>query len=327
MGLCSIACKQSEKDAVGKDDASNIYEGDLALEGVSRAIQSDPYNLKLRYDRAEMLYNREFYDQAIADLEYAIKLDSTQIEPYHFLADIYLDYYRSEDALLTLRKVLKLQPKRIATHLKLSEFLHILKNYDKSILAANDVLGIDQNNAEAYFMIGMNFRAMGEDQRATNSFQRAVELDAELTDAWIILGELHDQKNNPIALQYYSNAINVSPDNIQALHAKAFYLQNHDQLDPAIQLYKQINVLDPQYEDAYFNTGILYMEMDSIPKAYEHFNILINIDPENSLAYYFRGLTYELVGDTDKARNDYQQALNLDPSNEKAKDALAAING
>ena len=61
--------------------------------------------------------------------------------------------------------------------------------------------------------------------------------------SWIV-------QKNPLAIQYFDNAIRVDPDNVAAWHAKAYYLQNNDKINEALQIYKQIHTMDPQYPEA-----------------------------------------------------------------------------
>jgi len=128
------------------------------------------------------------------------------------------------------------------------------------------------------------------------------------------------------AVKYLDNAINIDSNNIQALHAKAFYLQNHDRISDAISIYKKINALDPSYAEAYFNTGILYMEIDSFQHAKVHFDIAVKNNPTMALSYFYRGLASEKLGEIESAKSDFQQALNLDPEMERAKVSLKALN-
>ena len=298
---------------------------DPALRELSELIRNQPGDPELYFERAKLYYREEAYDEAIDDVLAAQGIDSIKPEYYHLLADIYMDYFKSYDALKTMEKVVSLHPKRIPGLLKLAEFQYILKQYDASVNTINDVLAIDRLEPEAFFMLGMNFRATGDTDRAINAFQTAVENNPELLDAWIMLGNLHENKGDADPLVYYNNALLVNPESTEAMHAKAFYLQNHGSMDEAIAIYKQINLIDPQYPDAYLNAGLLYLELDSLPAAFEQFNILVQVDLTNPLGYFYRGYSYQLAAETELARKDYQQAIQLAPDFKEAQEALALL--
>ena len=177
----------------------------------------------------------------------------------------------------------------------------------------DQILRMQPNNAEAYFMFGQNFVEQGDTIRAINSFQSAVENDPNLIDAWIKLGQLQAGIGEAIATKYFDSAISIDPENITVRHAKADYYSDQGQLNEAIQTYREIIQINAGYEEAYFNSGLIYLDMDSIPQAYEQFDICIKTSPLHTRAYYYRGLSAEFLGRKEQAASDYKQALSLVP--------------
>jgi len=308
----------------GGEQSTTKVSGDTVLDDYNRLIANDSDNAKLYADRGRYLYEQESYDAAIKDLKAAIKIDSLQPAYYSLLSDVYLDYYQSKNALATLKLAEQTFPEHINTKLKLSEDYLILKDYENALISAHKVLNIDKNNAEAYFMIGLINQENGREEFAIKSFIKATELEPELLDAWIILGDLHAAKEDPRAIDYYNAALEVERDNISALHSKAYYLQNIGKVEDAIAIYNQIHSLDRQYEPAYLNSGILYLSTDSIQAAYDKFNMLVNNNPTSAPGFYYRGIANELKGKADLALQDYKTALRFDPQYEKAAKAIAA---
>ena len=130
-------------------------------------------------------------------------------------------------------------------------------------------------------MLGTTLKAMGEKQRAINSFQTATELDSKLIDAWISMGNLYSEMGDKTALTVLEMLLPLIQKNPAALHALAYYLQNHGAEDEAISIYRKIHLIDPAYTAAYLNCGILLMEKDSTDKALELFNIMVGTDPKD----------------------------------------------
>lgn len=309
----------------GCDESSSkniIHSSHPDIDQITEQIVSDPNNAILYFNRAKLYYEYGKFDHVILDMEFAMAKDSLNPDFYHLLADAYLDYYNSRAALNTMNKVLALYPERIASLLKMAELKHILQDYDGSILTVNEVVRIDPQNAEGYFMLGVNFREQNDKKRATNAFQTAVEMDSGLTDAWIFLGELYEENNDPLALKYFESAIISNPNSMEALHAKAYYLQNHENINQAQEIYRKIIVTDKNYSDAYLNSGILYLEADSLDKAYEQFDLLTTIEPTNHMGFYMRGIIHEKKGQKEAALSDYKSSLNL---NKNDKNVLKAI--
>lgn len=299
--------------------------GNPAIDGLSQKIQAKPNDPELYYARSLAFYENEGYDEAIMDAQKAIQLDTLKPDYFHHLADVYLDYFKSRLALNTMEEAARRFPDRIPTLLKLSEFQLILNKNEESMKTIDRILKLDPQNSEAFFMFGMNFKETGDTNRAINSFQEAVSYNPDLVDAWINLGQLYSAQGNQLARTFYDNAIEVAPNSIEALHAKAEYLSDQEQLDEAIAIYKQINVLDPQFEAAYFNTGLLYLDLDSIPQAYNAFDVALKVSPTFIMAYYYRGVAAEMQGRLKQAKSDYEQALRMAPNYDKAQEGVARL--
>ena len=323
--FCLSNCKNEPTTTASSSVSQLGATGNPAIDGITQEIAQNPNDPRLYAQRGALFYENEGYDEAIKDMQQALSYDSTNVTYLHLLADVYLDYYQSYRAIHTMEKAVALYPKRIPTLLKLCEFQYILKQYPAAIATINTILKIEPLNAEAFFMLGMNFKETGDTDRAINSFQTAVENDPDLIDAWINLGQLHGAKKSKLASVFFENALKIDPANTTALHAKAAYLHETDQLQAALSTYRQLHIIDPTYEEGLFNTGIIYLEMDSLQKAYNHFHLAAQTSPTYSMAYYYRGLVQEKRGNIEAAKRDYQQALNLNPNFERAKEALGRM--
>ncbi|MFT4534105.1 MAG: tetratricopeptide (TPR) repeat protein [Saprospiraceae bacterium] len=320
LSVAIISCGGGEKKKKGP-----VSTGDNLVDQLTQQISDAPDNPEILYQRATVLYEKGEYEAAIRDLEKAMSIDSLKPKYYHLLSDNYMDYFKSRKALDVMEKASRLFNERIPTLLKLSETQMLLSQHENSVFTVNEILRLDPQNNEAYFMLGMNFRAMGQLDKAINSFQTAVENDPEMVDAWLILGELHEKNGTGDPMKYYENALTVSPDNPQVMHSMAFHLQNNGDIPGAIKIYKEISSKNRQYTDAYLNAGILYIEQDSLEQAFEQMNILAGVQPENPFAYYYRGVIHKAYGNYESAEIDLQNAVNLQPLFTQAKEELAIV--
>lgn len=300
--------------------------GDPAIDAVTQLIGQNPNDPSLYLQRAQLFYDQEAYDQAITDLAKVMKLDSTSIRAHHLLADAYLDHNQSQLALTTMHRITALYPDSIPSKLKLSEFQLILKQYDGAYQTLADIMKIRPGHPEALFMLGMVYRDQGKTEEAIGAFQAAVERDPDMAEAWVILGDLMDRTNNPLAGQYFDNAVRVDPKNVAAWHAKAYFLQNNEKIDEALAIYQHIHTLDPQYPEAYLNSAILHLYRDSIDAAEKELNILQQVDPTNAATWFYKGKVYQFRGQKEQAKAAFEQALRLDPDYLQATDALNELD-
>ena len=320
------ACQGNSTKPDEATSSTSSTSGSPAIEDLTKRIDATPGSAELYAARGYLWYQNENYDEGIADLEKAIQLDSTLAEYFHTLADVYMDYYKSRKALNVMERAGVAFPKRVPTLLKLAEFQLIVKQHTQSLFTLERIRQLEPLNPEMFLMFGNVFFDMGKNDQAITAYQSAVENNPDLIDAWIKLGTLLSDKGSPIAEKYFDNALRVDSNNIDALHAKAYFLSNKkDDLQGAIKLYKKINAIDPQYVDGYYNLGLIYLDMDSLDQAYKSFDLAIKFDPAFPGAYYHRGHAAELQGNLEQAKSDFKNTLNLDPDYEAAKADLQRL--
>ncbi|MCB0575692.1 MAG: tetratricopeptide repeat protein [Saprospiraceae bacterium] len=321
--LCWVACK----DEPGKK-APGAPQIDPELAKLNNLVDDDPENDSLLYRRAEVFYKLEAYDEAIKDLNDAIQLDSLQPAYYHLLADVFLDYARPNDSKRAIDVLLTAAhrfPGRIPTLLKLSEFQLIVRQHSEALETLDKILQRDPQNAEAFFMAGRVALDKGDTLRAITSLQKSVRFDAGNEDAWMFLGRIFANRKNPLAIQYFDNVLRLDSSSLEAREFKGVYYKTAGDFDKAFEVYRDIIVRNPDYSNAYFDMGMMYLEQDSLSKAYDNFNIAIKTDPLFVKAYYYRGHCAELQGNVDAALSDYRQANGMSPDYKEPKEALERL--
>jgi len=323
---CTILLAQCKEDKSTKATTAAVSTGVEAIDLLTAEIEKSPMDANLYYERAKAYIANNGIEYAVKDAEKAVQLDSINPTYYHLLSDTYMDFRQSKLALMTMMRVGTMYPERTATQLKLAETQYILQQYDYAVSTLNKILRYDPLNAEAFFMLGLVMNEQGGNKKeAKNAFLTAVENDPELIDAWLMLGENAMKENDPMAKTFYKNAVSAQPNNITALHSYAYYLQNHGDVEEAQKTYRKIHVIDRSYMEANLNSGILYIEQDSLDKAFEQFNIITQNHPGNHLGYYYRGVVHELQGNLPGALADYQNSMNIKPDYDKAVTATAAL--
>lgn len=312
-------------DKPQEETAKIVPTGDPEIDQVSQQIAGDPENADLYALRAEIYYDKNSFDQAISDMTMAMALDSVNLDYHHLLTDIYLDYFRSRLALQTMERAIAIAPEDIPSLLKLSEIQLFLKMNQASLSTIDKILRIDPQNALAFFFTGKNFEEMGEINRAINAYQESSEINPEMIDTWIKLGQLHASIDGSLADAFFDNAIEVDSNSTIALQAKAEYLWDQDKPEEALELYREAVLRNPMDEKSAYNTGLVYLELDNPEEAYKHFSMAIENAPLYAAAYCYRGYAAEAMGNVEQAKSDYEHTLRLAPNYEQAQDGLARL--
>lgn len=317
------ACKNDPKPAVNPQDAQNPQ-----LAKLNALVENDPNNDSLLYLRADAYYQLDAYDEAIRDLSKAIQIDSMQPAYYHLLGDALLDYARPGDskrALDVMELAAQRFPERFITLLKLSEFQLIVRQHSDALKTLDKILQRDPQNAEAFFMAGRVALDKGDTTNAIASLQKSTRYDASHLDAWMFLGRIFSNRDNPTAIQYFDNVLRLDSTNLEAREYKGIYYKRKGDFDKAFQVYQDIIIHNPDYSNAYFDLGVIYLELDSLNQAYHNFDIATKTDPLFVKAYYYRGLCSEMKGNKEAALADYKQANGMSPDYKEAKDALTRM--
>lgn len=322
--LAFSACKN---DPAPRQTAAQDQHPELSR--LTAMIEKNPANDSLYYMRGYAYWKLDAFDEAIMDANHAIGIDSMVPEYYHLLADAYLDYSRPNDsrrALDVLEKACTLFPDDALTWLKTSEFLLIVRQHGEALKKLDHILVRDPQNAEAYFMSGRIALDMNDTTRAVKSFQKSVQLDADNKDAWTFLGRIYTNKGNPLAVQFFDNALRIDSTDLEVREYKAAWFKRSGDTKRAFEEYRRIVNTDINYANAWFDMGVMYLDADSLQRAWEHFDRSVKSDPLFVLGYYYRGVASEAGGNVQAAIADYQQAYKMSPNLPDPKAALERLN-
>ena len=319
-----FAC--TTKSGTDQEQTSKVVPSVPEIQKVSQLIQANPNSAGLFFQRGQLYYELQKYREALDDLKQALVLDSTWLDAWHLLADIYIDDLQSRKALETMEHTVVIFPDSIRSLLKLSEFQLILRQYNASLETLAKIHSMDRDNADAYFMKGMVLKEVGDTNQAITHFQEATKSNPRLMDAWINLGQLFESRDDSDAIRYLDAGLSVHPDHPLLMHAKAQYLARNGQIELAKATYRRLIDIDPLNAASYYDMGLLFLDQDSTKQARQHFDLAIRINPMLARAYFYRGWTNEILSEIKAARNDYQQAIRLNGNDQDAKDGLERID-
>jgi tetratricopeptide (TPR) repeat protein len=319
----SVSChnpdKKNDDKSKGNETVIDTSTLEKKLADINEKIKANPKNADLFHQRALIGLSQKDLNAALEDMTRALNLDSTKASYYMTIADVYFAANKTRFTKDALEKAISLEPKNVEAILKLAELYLFVENYKTSVQYIDDALKIDVTNPKAYFMKGMDFKAMGDTNKAVSSFKTAIEQNPKYYEAFMQLGLLFSAKHDKLALQYFNSAITLHSQSTEAYYARAFFNQENGDIEQAIQDYNIILQIDPKYKYAHFNLGYLnYNNAKDYDKAIKNFTSAIESDPKYINAYYWRALCYENKGNRKAASDDYQKVLNMDPDNDLA---------
>jgi tetratricopeptide (TPR) repeat protein len=141
------------------------------------------------------------------------------------------------------------------------------------------------------------------------------------------LGILCAARKNPMAIQYYKNAIRIVPNSSEAWYATGKYYQDIGDWENAITTYNALIAAHKHSKYASYNLGVIYLvNLKKYQLAIDHFTAAIQTDPKYVEAYYGRGVSYHALKDEKQAMDNYQQCLRINPDYKPAQMELKQQN-
>ncbi|MCF8277578.1 MAG: tetratricopeptide repeat protein [Flavobacteriales bacterium] len=298
----------------------------VRLDSLSQLLKQSPNDPKLLNERAKVFLTVNEVNFALADVGRALLIDSTVASFYLTISDVYFRLNKMEQSKNALLTAHRLQPGYSEALIRLAEFELYLQNYQKSINYANDMLRIDARDDRPFMVKGLCFKELGDTAKAVQNFLEAVTENPDNYDAYMELGILHWGKKDPLAEQYIKSALDIRPNDLNALYALGMQYQNSDKLNEALETYTQILAIDSTYKTAYFNMGyVQYEYLHLYDEALVNFNRAVKVDPKYFQAVYMRGLCYEAKGDVARAKSEYAYSLELNPNYNKAAEGMTRL--
>ncbi|GEM_PF-614191 len=120
------------------------------------------------------------------------------------------------------------------------------------------------------------------------------------------------EKNYQLAYSSFHKALQIDPNNKDALHGLALVHMEFQEFEMARDLFLRTIGLDPGYADAWFNLGICYQKLNSHKEAIDAFTkALANpLFTTQDKAYFGQGISYYRLGKYEEAKNSLEKAIN-----------------
>lgn len=314
---------------------------DAMLLELNKRIENDPNNFQHYVDRAKYYEQRLNFVEALADLARAQAVDSTQCTIYLTRGDLYWNRRTLLDAagqseMIALaygeyEKCIKYDGSNTDCMLKKAGIDIAKRQYDVARDLINSALKLNEYLPFAYYLRGRMYKETGDTALAYSSYKTAIDVDPTYYDAYIEVGLIYSKEKNDLAQEYFSSAIDIKPNSVEAYYAKAMYLQetgfrDANRYQSAFACYDSILKIEPKFFAAYFNKGFVHLEyLQNYQGGIDEFTKAIVAFPGYYQAYYNRGLCYESMGLKASAEADYRAALKISPTYTEAALGLERI--
>lgn len=155
-------------------------------------------------------------------------------------------------------------------------------------------------------------KSEGITDEALAEFERAIEINPELTIAYVGAADLYQQQGMfDEAEVKYRRATELEPANFDAQYGHGLVLQLLNRVTESIRAYLRALSLRPDDFDANLNVATAYMQMDEPRQARAYAERAVRLNPEDGNARVNLGAVYSALEMHDAAVFEYQQAAEL----------------
>ena len=324
---CNQSQSKQETGIAQEQDAGSPGPEAAALQNLSLALEENPEDDSLRNERALAYLKLGKMNEALRDINEALRLKPNEGNYLISLSDIYLGLNQPQKTRQTLLKVLDLYPDNTNAMLKMAELNLYFRDYEGVESYARRAMGTDPAFAQAYFILGFASKESGDTAEAIRLFQQTIVRDPYHYDAFMQAGILLAAKGDPLAESYYKGAISLDAERLEAYYNLGLYYQENEMYNEAMQTYNELLARQPAFKLAYYNLGYIHLVYLRVyDEAVKYFSQALQVDPEYVEAIYNRGYARELMGDVLNARQDYQRALQIRPNYQMAVQGLNRLD-
>ena len=179
------------------------------------------------------------------------------LEALHLLTAIALRGGDYEDALIAMRRMLRVGGESAVIHFNIGVALRELGRVDEEVAAYDKALAQRPRFFEAWFNRGNALRTLGRQHEAIASFGHAIDIRPDCAEAFNnrgnALGELHRYDE---ALDSFERALTLRPDYADAHSNRGNALEGLGRHADALRSYENAQRYAPDHADAHYNESL-----------------------------------------------------------------------
>lgn len=317
---------------VSPEEVMSSFGGQNAIAGDEQGTFYDA-----EFMIAGFLYGDENYRDAGALLFDGIaraEKDGAKIDPYNYLrlSICYRKLGMHQKAAAVLKKASSKDGKIIDAVISTGQNQYTNEEYEKALETFNSVIGLNRNkDAELYWLIGKTYEKLGEYEKERDSFEKAVAMNPEDTDALQSLAEvlnfrLKDRKTAGI----FQDLVDGKKDSFITMKTLGDVCYKHGELNKSQIKYKaaartalrlmqksenpaEKRLLTHQYGYATILAALSIFKQGREEDAQKLIDTLTNEYPDHTLLPYAKGEIALLKGDENVAVDAFKEAIEKDP--------------
>lgn len=188
----------------------------------------------------------------------------------------------------------------------------------RGVTTLQSLKGQHPDNAYIVFNLGVAAYLSGDEAGARAAFQRSLEIDPTLGQAWVYLGALEERANRlDVAASSYRSGLAKDPENQDLWASLVGVLRKQGKPDEAVAEARKALKINANNVGVYNNLGLIYLDQGKLPLAKFVFIKALNSIPNAADNAYIQanlGRVYFAEKNYPQARYHLDLAIQLDPT-------------
>jgi len=301
------------------------HEFVLAQDYMRQALAEKPDSASYNNSMGNILKNLEDYATAIKYFKEALRLEPNYAVAHNNIANVFYKLKDLKAAKKHYARAVHINPKYADAHYNLALVLQHLGEIAEAEQHFLTTIQLQPKHTNALYRLAFLLQTRNDLGQAARYYQKALRIDPKDAGSHHNLGAiLVSKKKYAAAIAHFKKALLLQPDNLEALNnLGSIYLL---QKNPTLAL-KYFFILAQKTHDynAYFNLGVIYMDLGRIDDAIIYLTEALKIKPGDFAAYSNLGSIFLRREDYVNAQACYEKALALKPDNQEIIYLLAAI--
>ncbi|MDD2714654.1 MAG: tetratricopeptide repeat protein [Candidatus Wallbacteria bacterium] len=223
-------------------------------------LELKPYqydSLDFHMARAKMLFEKQFYNDAVSELVVALSLS----------------------------------PDSVNAHLMMGKCFSALNNLTRAIAEFRQCVSLDSKNIEGHYLLGVEYQKVHQYEDAVDTLKTACQLDPKNTDALVRLGDAYLSLEDYVSsLDSFKKAVEINKELPYAYLSMGTVFTEQSEFERAIESFETAIGFKKDYVNAYVNLGIVYYRLWEIKndetylvKAISATDEALKYEPDNEI--------------------------------------------
>lgn len=189
------------------------------------------------------------------------------------------------------------------------------KDFEQALKCYEMATKINPHDYEVLVERALVLEALGRNEVAIASLEKAAIIDVRNTRALLILGNIHLKMGKfEEGITYYDGVLEMDRDNIEAQKRKSLALFSLHKYTESLQCLDQSLPLNPIDLEFWSYRGVILDALEKYDEAIRCYDRCIEINPSSVKSIYSKGYDYYRLGKNEKALEIYDEALRINPS-------------